>query len=117
MLQMTHDRVQLSEMAGNLCFETPAVAETGGRPDNQKMGKVGVYCVPPPPHPPTHPRTTSQSSCPDVWAANDLNSLVECEAKLAKLPLAEGDNFYVDGNTCALSPRLKFYSLSRPPLF
>ena len=58
-----------------------------------------------------------RDSCPDVWAANDLNSLVECEAKLAKLPLAEGDDFYVDGNTCALSPRLKFYSLSRPPLF
>ena len=40
-----------------------------------------------------------RDSCPDVWAANDLTSLGECEAKLAALPLAEGDEFYFDGNT------------------
>ena len=45
-----------------------------------------------------------RDSCPDVWETNDLNSLGECEAKLAALPLAEGDEFYFDGNTCA-SPR------------
>eukprot|EP00964_Phaeocystis_antarctica_P077701 scaffold48264_cov58-Phaeocystis_antarctica.AAC.4 len=45
-----------------------------------------------------------RDSCPDIWAANELTSLGECEAKLAALPLAEGDEFYVDGNTCA-SPR------------
>ena len=47
---------------------------------------------------------TMRDSCPDVWAANYLNSLGECEAKLAALPLAEGDEFYFDGNSCA-SPR------------
>lgn len=47
---------------------------------------------------------TMRDSCPDVWAANDLNSLGDCEAKLAALPLAEGDDFYIDSNTCA-SPR------------
>ena len=41
-----------------------------------------------------------RDSCSDVWAANDLTSLGECEAKLAALPLAEGDEFYFDGNTC-----------------
>ena len=44
---------------------------------------------------------TMRDSCSDVWAANDLTSLGECEAKLAALPLAEGDEFYFDGNTCA----------------
>ena len=42
---------------------------------------------------------TMHDSCPDVWAANDLTNIGECEAKLAALPLAEGDEFYVDGNT------------------
>ena len=42
-----------------------------------------------------------RDSCSDVWAANDLTSLGECEAKLAALPLADGDEFYFDGNTCA----------------
>ena len=45
-----------------------------------------------------------RDSCPAVWAANDLTSLGECEAKLAALPFAEGDSAYVDGNTSA-SPR------------
>ena len=64
MLQMTHDRVQLSEMAGNLFFETPAVAEMEWRIDNQKMGKVDVYCVPPsPPHPPPHHLTKLVPGC------------------------------------------------------
>jgi len=40
-----------------------------------------------------------RDTCPDVWAANDLTSLGECEAKLAALPLADGDLAYVDGNT------------------
>ena len=43
-----------------------------------------------------------RDSCSDVWAANDLTSLGECEAKLAALPLAEGEELYVDGNTCPL---------------
>ena len=47
---------------------------------------------------------TMRDSCADVWAANDLTSLGECEAKLAALPFAEGDSAYVDGNTSA-SPR------------
>ena len=42
-----------------------------------------------------------RDSCPDVWAANDLTSLGECEAKLAALPFADGDLVYFDGNTCA----------------
>ena len=61
-----------------------------------------------------------RDSCPAVWAANDLNSLGECETKLAALPLfADGDDFYIDGNTCA-SPRAALkslqplYSYSRP---
>ena len=45
--------------------------------------------------------------CPDVWAANDLTSLGECEAKMVALPFADGDLVYVDGNTCAsLTPSL-----------
>jgi len=40
-----------------------------------------------------------RDSCPDVWAANELTNIGECEAKLAALPLAEGEEFYVDGNT------------------
>ena len=55
---------------------------------------------------------TMRDSCPDVWAANDLTSLGECEAKLAALPLAEGDEFYFDGNTCA--PSHHPAHLSRP---
>ena len=45
-----------------------------------------------------------RDTCPDVWAANELTNLGECEAKLAALPLADGDLFYVDGNTCAPLP-------------
>ena len=44
-----------------------------------------------------------RDSCPDVWAANELTNIGECEAKLAALPLAEGEELYVDGNTCASS--------------
>ena len=54
-----------------------------------------------------------RDSCPDVWAANELTNIGECEAKLAALPLAEGDEFYVDGNTCA-SPRAQPLTASRP---
>jgi hypothetical protein len=42
-----------------------------------------------------------KSSCPAVWAANELDSLGGCEEKLAALPLSEGDEVYFDGNTCA----------------
>ena len=42
---------------------------------------------------------TLRDSCPEVWAANELTNIGECEAKLAALPLAEGDEFYFDGNT------------------
>ena len=42
-----------------------------------------------------------RDTCPDVWAANELTNLGECEAKLAALPLADGEELYVDGNTCA----------------
>ena len=44
-----------------------------------------------------------RDKCPDVWAANNLASLGECEAKLGALPIAEGENFYADGNSCAPS--------------
>ena len=44
-----------------------------------------------------------RDSCPDIWAANELTSLGECEAKLAALPLAEGEELYFDSNTCAPS--------------
>ena len=40
-----------------------------------------------------------RDSCPGVWAANELDSLGECEEKLAALPLADGDLVYFDGNT------------------
>tara|TARA_B100000780_G_scaffold81914_1_gene55896 strand:+ start:198 stop:812 length:615 start_codon:yes stop_codon:yes gene_type:complete len=46
---------------------------------------------------------TMRDSCPGVWAANELTNIGECEAKLAALPLAEGEELYVDGNTCASS--------------
>ena len=44
-----------------------------------------------------------RDSCPDVWAANELTDIGECAGKLAALPLADGDELYVDGNTCASS--------------
>ena len=46
---------------------------------------------------------TMRDSCPGVWAANELTTIGECEAKLAALPLADGEElyYYVDGNTCA----------------
>ena len=46
-----------------------------------------------------------RDSCPDVWAANDLNSLGECEAKLAALPLAEGERTSTSTATRVPSPR------------
>ena len=49
---------------------------------------------------------TMRDSCPDVWAANKLTNIGECEAKLAALPLADGEELYVDGNTCA-SPHVQ----------
>ena len=55
---------------------------------------------------------TMRDSCADVWAANDLTSLGECKAKLAALPVDEGEILYRDGNTCAPSLR----PLSDPPL-
>ena len=55
---------------------------------------------------------TMRDSCADVWAANDLTSLGECKAKLAALPVDEGDILYRDGNTCAPSLR----PVSDPPL-
>ena len=54
-----------------------------------------------------------RDSCPDVWAANDLTSLGECEAKLAALPFAEGDLAYADGNTCASLTQPLSHSLPR----
>eukprot|EP00964_Phaeocystis_antarctica_P080577 scaffold50342_cov63-Phaeocystis_antarctica.AAC.3 len=42
-----------------------------------------------------------RDKCPDVWAANNLANLGECEAKLGALPSAEGENFYADGNSPA----------------
>jgi len=42
-----------------------------------------------------------RDSCPDVWAANELTNIGECEAKLTALPLADGEELYADGNTCA----------------
>ena len=53
-----------------------------------------------------------RDSCPDVWAANELTNIGECEAKLAALPLAQGEEFYFDGNTCA--PSHHPAHLSRP---
>ena len=60
-----------------------------------------------------------RDKCPDVWAANNLASLGECEAKLGALPSAEGENFYADGNSCAPSlrpppPSDQRTSLARP---
>ena len=55
---------------------------------------------------------TLRDSCADVWAANDLTSLGECKAKLAALPVDEGEILYRDGNTCAPSLRPLF----DPPL-
>ncbi len=155
-MRMSHDRFQLSEMAGNLLFEATAMSTLEWRHDDQKYGEIHIYSAPysRPPHTYTPHRShlpvghgsqaaptpcpqcwllvasiaddpsfiehffsglntpaidnfvckTMRDSCPDVWAANDLNSLGDCEAKLAALPLAEGDDFYIDSNTCA-SPR------------
>ena len=44
---------------------------------------------------------TMRDSCPDVWAANELTTIGECEANLAALPFANGEELYLDGNTCA----------------
>ena len=54
-----------------------------------------------------------RDSCPDVWAANDLTSLGECEAKLAALTIVDGDLAYFDGNTCASLTQPLSHSLPR----
>ena len=57
-----------------------------------------------------------RDSCPVVWAVNGLtSSLSECEAKLAALPLAEGETGYIDSNTCAHSSH-NTNSRTTPPL-
>ena len=56
-LKLTHDRFQFSEMAGNLLFEGPRMAKLEWRFDDQKMGKIGIYCAPPSPTL-THPLTS-----------------------------------------------------------
>mmetsp|Transcript_14319 Transcript_14319/g.33761 ORF Transcript_14319/g.33761 Transcript_14319/m.33761 type:complete len:337 (-) Transcript_14319:238-1248(-) len=110
LMAMRHGRFQFSEMAGNTLYEGVTITKLEWRFDVQKIGFTHVYY---------HPSFINQlfsvsmytpaidnfvchtihGSCPDVWAANDLVSIGECEAKLAALPLAEGDEFYVDGNT------------------
>ena len=45
-LQLVHDRLQFSEMAGNLLFEGPRMALREWRYDDQKMGKINIYCAP-----------------------------------------------------------------------
>ena len=55
-----------------------------------------------------------RDSCPRVWAANDLTSLGECEAKLAALPLTEGENHYIDGNSCGSPHAFHRAPVSRP---
>lgn len=47
---MNHNRYQMSEMANNELFETAIIFQLEWRFDDQKLGDVNVYCVPPPPH-------------------------------------------------------------------
>ena len=56
---------------------------------------------------------TLHDSCADVWAANNLTSLGECKAKLAALPVDEGEILYRDGKTCA--PSLRPLPYPTPP--
>ena len=129
MMSEQHARFQLSEMAGNELFEFVAMYTLEWRFDEQKVGNFNVYYDPSflahffsalsTPAADKFVCQTMRDSCADVWAANELTSLDECEAKLAALPLAEGDEQHVDGNTCATSTRtqplslLPFHSLSR----
>ena len=114
MMSEEHARYQLSEMAGNELFEFVVMYTLEWRFDDQKVGNINVYFDPSflahffsalsTPAADNFVCQTMRDSCADVWAANDLTSLGECEAKLAALPFAEGDSAYVDGNTSA-SPR------------
>jgi len=105
-----HSRYHMSEMAGNALFEYTNMYNVEWRFDEKKIGKLSIYY-----DKSVHRQfwtalsqsasvdsfvcQTMRDSCPAVWAANDLTSLGECEAKLAALPLAEGEEFYMDGNT------------------
>ena len=50
MLVKYYGRVQMSEMAGKELFEGTKFYQLEWRFDDQKLGDVNVYCVPPPPH-------------------------------------------------------------------
>jgi len=105
-----HGRIQMSEMVGNELFETAFMITLDWRFDDQKIGVTNVFwdssflgylfsALLSTPAVDNFVCQTMRDSCSDVWAANDLTSLGECEAKLAALPLAEGDELYFDGNT------------------
>ena len=44
-----HNRIRLSEMAGNELFEYASMYKLEWRFDDQKTGFINVYCAPPPP--------------------------------------------------------------------
>ena len=41
-----HDRIQMSEMAGNELFESAYMVTIEWRFDDQKIGNINVYCAP-----------------------------------------------------------------------
>lgn len=107
--RMNHNRYQHTEMAGNALYEANTMFTVEWRFDDKKVGKVNVYYDPSflgyffsalsTPAVDNFVCKTMRDSCPAVWAANELTNIGECEAKLAALPLAEGEYLYVDGNT------------------
>lgn len=109
-MQMFHDRLQLSEMAGNALFEFSSMVKLEWRHGDQRVGKLAFFYAPSVikylvvdglnlPTVSNFVCDVMKSSCPAVWAANELDSLGGCEEKLAALPLSEGDEVYFDGNT------------------
>jgi len=109
-LRMNHNRYQMSEMANNELWEAPALVKFEWHFDTQRVGRMDVYLgdrsyferidfVLNTPAINSFVCETLHDSCADVWAANNLTSLGECKAKLAALPVDEGEILYRDGNT------------------
>ena len=70
---LTHSRFQMPEMGGNELFETAWVNTVEWRFDDQKVGRIDVFCTLPSslrefcgPRPTAQPRATERSCCNPV---------------------------------------------------
>lgn len=108
-MSLVHSRFEMSEIADNKLIETAWMNTVEWRFDDQKVGYLHVYYPADflgsffstfnTPAADNFVCQTMSDACPDVWAANGLTSLGECAEKLVALPLADGEDFFVDGNS------------------